>query len=305
MNRTSHSPGPAPAVATNRLGMHMMLYTSTWSEDSARIVFERARTFGYDFIELLMFDPFDVDVAMTARLSSEFDMPVESTVCGAPHADLSSDDPAVVRRGEALIAKGIEVAEQLGSTLLGGPTFSAVQRYHTRPSEAARERITESYARLAVQARRAGLRLGLEALNRYESNFVNTLAQAADIVRAVGAPELFVHADLFHMNMEEPNLALALREVADVLGYVHVAESNRGALGTGNTDWPMFFDTLRQIDYQGPITFESFSPAVLGPEMTALVGLWRTPWTDPDTVAGGGLTFLQQHLDAAATKGGA
>jgi D-psicose/D-tagatose/L-ribulose 3-epimerase len=291
---------PVPTVTLpNRLGMHMMLYTSTWTEQTARVVFERARSFGYDFIELLMFDPFQVDVEMTARLSAEYDLPVESTVCGAPHADLSSDDPDVVRRGEELIARGIEVAHTLGSTLLGGPTFSAVQRYHSRPSRAARERITESYARLGALAGQAGIRLGLEALNRYESNFVNTLAQAAEIVRAVDSPDLFVHADLFHMNMEEPDLRTAVEDVADVLGYVHVAESNRGALGTGNTDWPEFFSTLADIDYRGPITFESFSPAVLGPEMTALVGLWRTPWTNPDEVASGGLEFMRHHIHAA------
>ncbi|MFK4149251.1 sugar phosphate isomerase/epimerase family protein [Streptomyces sp. NPDC004065] len=284
---------------TNRLGMHMMLYTSTWSEPDARVVFERAKSFGYDFVELLMFDADTVDVALTRRLIQEYDLPVEATVCGAPDADLSSDDPEIVRRGEAAIARGIEVAGDIGATLVGGPNFSAVQRYHSPPSAAARERIVESYARLADRAASAGLRLGLEALNRYESNFVNTLAQAADIVRKVGSSSLFVHADLFHMNMEEPCLAAAVKDVGDVLGYVHVAESNRGALGTGNTDWPAFFTALAEIGYDGPITFESFSPAVLGEEMTALLALWRVPWTDPDIVARDALTFMRDHIDRA------
>jgi D-psicose/D-tagatose/L-ribulose 3-epimerase len=286
----------------NRLGMHMMLYTSEWSEPRARTVFERAKTFGYDFVELLVFDPDDVDVAMTNRLVAEYELPVETTICGAPEADLSSDDPDVVRRGEAHIGRGIEVAGDLGATLLGGPTFSAVQRYHVPPSEAARDRITESYARLADRAATAGIRLGLEALNRYESNFVNTLGQAADIVRKVGSPAMFVHADLFHMNIEERHLPTAVAEVADVLGYVHVAESNRGALGTGNTDWPAFFAALSDIGYDGPITFESFSPAVLGDELTALVALWRTPWTDPDVVARDGLRFMRTHLETAGAR---
>jgi D-psicose/D-tagatose/L-ribulose 3-epimerase len=286
-------------MSGNRLGMHMMLFTSQWDEASARTVFEQAQGLGYDFLEILIFDPDAVDVALTNRLREEYGFPVEATICGSPTADLSSDDPEVVRRGEAAIARGIAVARDLGATLLGGPTFSAVQRYHVPPSETARDRITESYARLADTAARAGIRLGLEALNRYESNFVNTVGQAADIVRKVGSPALFVHADLFHMNMEEGHLPTAVREVADVLGYVHVAESNRGALGTGNTDWASFFAALDEIGYRGPITFESFSPAVLGPEMTSLVGLWRTPWTDPEKVARDGLAFLRQHLDHA------
>jgi D-psicose/D-tagatose/L-ribulose 3-epimerase len=291
---------PADRLA-NRLGMHMMLFTSTWDEVSARTVFEKAQGLGYDFLEILIFDPDTVDVAMTNRLREEYDFPVEATICGSPTADLSSDDPAVVRRGEAAIARGIAVARDLGATILGGPTFSAVQRYQVPPSDAARDRISESYARLAATATRAGVRLGLEALNRYESNFVNTVGQAADIVRQVGSPALFVHADLFHMNIEEGDLATAVREVADVLGYVHVAESNRGALGTGNTDWPSFFTALDEVGYGGPITFESFSPVVLGPEMTSLVGLWRVPWTDPTKVARDGLAFMRHHLDHART----
>lgn len=290
-------------MSSNRLGLHMMLYTSQWTEPSARTVFERAKEFGYDFVEILIFDPEQVDTAMTARLSAEYQLAVEATMCGAPSADLSSDDPTIARRGEAAIARGIEVARDMGASLLGGPTFSAVQRYRTPPSEAARDKITEPYSRLADRAATAGIRLGLEALNRYESNFVNTLAQAADIVRKVGSPELFVHADLFHMNMEERHLPSAIADVADVLGYVHVAESNRGALGSGNTDWPGFFGALHDVGYAGPITFESFSPAVLGEELTSLIALWRTPWTDPDEVAKGGLTFMRQHLADATYQG--
>lgn len=286
-------------MSTNRLGMHMMLYTSEWSETAARTVFEKAQEFGYDFLEILMFDPETVDVALTNRLSEEYGFPVEATVCGAPSADLSSDDPDIVRRGETAIGRAIEVARDLGATLLGGPTFSAVQRYHQPPSVAARTRITDSYAKLADKAATAGIRLGLEALNRYESNFVNTLGQAADIVRKVGSPSLFVHADLFHANIEEAHIPTAVRDVSDVLGYVHVAESNRGALGSGNTDWPAFFGALHDIGYDGPITFESFSPAVLGDEMTALIALWRVPWADPDVVAREGVAFMRDHISNA------
>jgi D-psicose/D-tagatose/L-ribulose 3-epimerase len=287
----------------NRLGMHMMLYTSEWTEPNARRVFERALEFGYDFTEILIFDPTTVDVDLTNRLSSEYGLPVEATMCGSMTADLSSDDPEIVRRGEESIAHGIAVARDIGATLLGGPTFSAVHRYRKSPSEAAREKITDSYARLADLASSAEIRLGLEALNRYESNFVNTLEQAADIVRKVDSSTMFVHADLFHMNMEEAHLPTAIAAVSDVLGYVHVAESNRGALGTGNTDWPAFFTALRDAEYDGPITFESFSPAVLGEEMTALVALWRVPWTDPDEVARSGLHFMQDHIKHARIEG--
>jgi D-psicose/D-tagatose/L-ribulose 3-epimerase len=90
--------------------------------------------------------------------------------------------------------------------------------------------------------------------------------------------------------------------VKDCLGYVHVAESHRGYLGTGNTDWRKFFDVLARIGYDGPITFESFSPTVLGPELAGLIALWRDHWTDPDDVAAKALAFMRNGVkNAVAT----
>jgi D-psicose/D-tagatose/L-ribulose 3-epimerase len=171
-----------------------------------------------------------------------------------------------------------------------------VHRYTTAPSPVARERAIEIYGRIAERASAAGIRVGLEALNRYESNFINTVGQAAELVRAVGSDALFVHGDLFHMNIEEAGLGAAFESVADVLGYIHVAESHRGPLGDGTIDWDDVFAALARIGYTGPITFESFSPSVLGPEWASLVALWRDPWTDPDKVAGDALAFLRNKL---------
>lgn len=282
----------------NKLGLHSLVYTSDWTPANAHRVFGRAADLGYDLVELLMFDPAATDTALTAQVAQQYSVGVVAGICGTLTADLSNPDPLIAQRGEELIGDAIRAARDMGATMLGGPTFSAVHRYTQAPSEIARERAVERYGRIADQASAAGIRVGLEALNRYESNFINTVEQAADIVRAVGSPALFVHADLFHMNIEEGDLAQAVENVADVLGYVHVAESNRGPLGTGNTDWPSFFTALARIDFQGPITFESFSPSVLGPDFANLVGLWRVLWDDPDQVAGDALAFLRRQLAA-------
>ena len=284
----------------NNLGLHSLVYTSDWTAANAHRVFGAAADLGYDLVELLMFDPNATDTALTARVSQEYSVGIVTGICGTLTADLSNPDPEIAQRGEELIGDAINAARDMGATMLGGPTFSAVHRYTRAPSEIARERVVDSYGRIADKASAAGIRVGLESLNRYESNFINTVGQAADIVRAVGSDALFVHADLFHMNIEEGDLATAISSVADVLGYVHVAESNRGPLGTGNTDWASFFAALARIDYRGPITFESFSPSVLGPDFANLVGLWRVLWSDPDQVAGDALAFLRRQLSAAS-----
>lgn len=283
----------------NKLGLHMMVHTPVWNEAGARRVFEAAARIGYDFVEVLIFDPHGVDADMTARLSREYGLGVAAGLCGTLTADLSNADPVVAARGEAWVARAIEVARDMGATMLGGPTFSAVHRYALAPSELARERCVDAYRRLAERARAAGVRIGLEALNRYESNFINTLAQATDLCRKVGSDALFVHGDMFHMNIEEGHIGQALLDAREHLGYVHVAESHRGYLGTGHTDWPAFFAALARIGYDGPITFESFSPAVLGPELAGLIALWQPRWTDPDDVATKALAYMREQITRA------
>jgi D-psicose/D-tagatose/L-ribulose 3-epimerase len=283
----------------NKLGLHMLVYTADWSEAGARRVFESAARIGYDFVEVLIFDPHTTDATMTAGLAKEYGVGVATGLCGKLSADLSNADPVVAKRGEEWVAQAIRVTRDMGATMLGGPSFSAVHRYTLAPSEHARERAVESYRRLATQAKAAGVRIGLEALNRYESNFINTVGQAAEFCRKVGSDALFVHGDMFHMNIEEGDIPAAVESVKDMLGYVHVAESHRGYLGTGNTDWARFFDALARARYDGPITFESFSPTVLGPDLAGLIALWRDHWTDPDDVAEKALAFMREQIYAA------
>jgi D-psicose/D-tagatose/L-ribulose 3-epimerase len=204
----------------NRLGLHSLVYTADWDEAAARDVFTRAAGLGYDLVEVLMFDPATTDTAMTARLSREYGVGVIAAVCGTLNADISSADPEIARRGEEFVERAITAAAEMGSPALGGPSFSAVHRYTQAPAPIARTRAVEIYGRIAERATAAGIRVGLEALNRYESNFINTVGQAADLVRAVGSDALFVHGDLFHMNIEEASLGAAFESVADVLGLL-------------------------------------------------------------------------------------
>jgi sugar phosphate isomerase/epimerase len=98
--------------------------------------------------------------------------------------------------------------------------------------------------------------LFLEPLNRYEDHMVNTVAQAADLIRAAGAPGVRILADTYHMNIEEDDPCAALREAGDLLGAVHVSDSNRGQPGTGHVDFEAVVATLRDIGFDGVLSVE-------------------------------------------------
>jgi D-psicose/D-tagatose/L-ribulose 3-epimerase len=280
----------------NKLGVHMLVFGEGWDETRARDVFERAAKAGYDLVEVLIEDPATADPAMTAAAAADVGVGVVAALCGTLGADLASPDAAVGAAGEARVSSALSVARDMGATMLAGPTFGPLHRWDRPPAAGTFDRLVDRYGRLADRAADVGVRLGMEALNRYESNVLNTVGETAAVVRAVGSPALFTHADVFHMNIEERDLAAAVREAGDTIGYVHVTESNRGPLGTGNLRWAAFLDALVEVGFAGPLTFESFSPANLGPDLCDMLALWRLPWSNPDVVAADAAAFLRDHL---------
>ena len=118
---------------------------------------------------------------------------------------------------------------------------------------------------LAKEAGNLEMTLGLEVCNRYETNVINTAADALRLADDIGADNVTIHLDTYHMNIEEDDFVRPVLLVGDRLGYVHVGESHRGYLGSGHLDFTAFFHALADINYTGPITFESFSSAVVSP----------------------------------------
>ena len=95
---------------------------------------------------------------------------------------------------------------------------------------------------------------------------------------------IYLHLDTFHMNIEEPDPAMAIRHAGDRLGYFHVGESHRGYLGTGTIDFPAIFEALVDIGYRDTITFESFSSDVVDRDLSITCGIWRSTWIDNDNM---------------------
>ena len=125
-----------------------------------------------------------------------------------------------------------------------------------RTPEQDREVLLEGLAELGAYAEAAGGVLLLEPLNRYEDHMVNTVAQAAELIAAAGSPGVRVLADTYHMNIEEDDPCAALRSVADVLGAVHLSDSNRHQPGTGHVNFGAVIATLREIGFDGVLSVE-------------------------------------------------
>jgi D-psicose/D-tagatose/L-ribulose 3-epimerase len=285
---------------TNPIGIHALVWVGGWSPDEARTAIESTREAGYDLIELTMPDVATFDADLTAQLLQENGLGAGVSLGLSPETDISSEDPECVARGRAMLADVVSLTRDVGGHYLGGVIYSKLGRYAVPVTERGRANSIESIAWLADRAAASDINLGLEFCNRYETNVLNTTEQTLAFLEEVDRPNVVAHLDVYHMNIEEVSFAAAVHAAADAgkLGYVHLGESHRGALGTGSVPFEEFFTALHEVDYQGVLTFESFSSEVVHPTLSSNLAIWRNTWTDSMQLATDAREFIRSHYGA-------
>ena len=201
--------------------------------------------------------------------------------------------------GEAKLMKAVGLARDLGATHVAGILYSAFQKYAVPPTSDGISRSVEVLQRIAAEAAKYDIMLGLEVVNRYETNVLNTASQGVELCKRIGAPNVKVHLDVYHMNIEESDITAAIIETGDYLGYFHTGDSHRGYMGSGSIDLAGVFRALVRADYQGPITFESFSSRVVGQPLEGILGIWRNLWEDGRDLARHAKMYTEAQLKAA------
>jgi len=282
-------------TTTNLLGVHALVWSGEWDEAAARHAISSAAAAGFDLIEIPILDPFGIDTAMTRRLLDEYGLAAACSMGLPPHADVSSEDPAVVAAGKDMLTRAVEVSAEISASDLCGVLYSRLTKYPSPLSKVSRTSVIDAVQHLATQAESAGVRVNLEVVNRYETNVANTAAQMLELLDESGT-SLGVHLDTYHMNIEEDGFALPLEQAGDRLGYVHIGESHRGYLGSGTVDFDTFFDALNASGYEGTVTFESFSSAVVHPDLSNDLAVWRNLWSDDDDLARHAYAFMAKGL---------
>jgi D-psicose/D-tagatose/L-ribulose 3-epimerase len=280
----------------NPLGVHALVWVGGWSEADARRAVAATAAAGFDLLEIPVLEPATVDAGLTRKLLDEYGLKAACSLGLSFDADISSPDPDVARRGRELLAAALGVTRDVGASHLTGVLYSALGKYPGPATPMGRAHCVESLAWLAERAAADGITLGVEVVNRYESNLLNTAEQALTLLDEVGAPNLVVHLDTYHMNIEEQDFATPVQRCGPRLGYVHVGESNRGYLGTGTIDFGQFFAALRGSGYQGIVTFESFSSAVVSPTLSNTLAVWRNLWDDGEDLARAARRFMLEGL---------
>ena len=284
---------------TNQLGIHCLVWAGGTSQAEVERAVTQSATAGYDLLEFSLHDMDNLDVDHARGLLEEARLDVSCSRGLAFDADVSSADPVVVERGAQLLQASLATAAALGAKVFTGAPYSALGKYPGPPTPQGRANAISVVKSLAQEARGLGMGIGLEVINRYETNVINTAADAIRFADAVAEDNVFIHLDTYHMNIEEDDMVRPVHLVGERLGYVHVSENHRGYLGSGHIDFTPFFHALADVDFSGPITYESFSSTVVAEELSNNLAVWRDMWDDGEDLAHHAHRYLSVQLAAA------
>jgi len=230
---------------------------------------------------------------MTKEVLAEHGLSATASLGLSPETDVTSTNPSIVKKGDELLRKVVDKLHAIGSTELCGVIYCSLGKYPGPASAENRANSISAVTRLADYAADKGININLEVVNRYETNIMNTGKEGLKFLEAVNRPNAYLHLDTYHMNIEEDGMSQAVLDAGDALGYVHIGESHRGYLGSGNVDFDTFFSALKKINYSGPITFESFSSVVVDPALSNALCIWRNLWEDSDDLASHALKYMK------------
>ena len=276
----------------NPLGIHALVWTGSWERKDIDFAISSSSKLGFDIIEIPLLNPYNFNAEYTKKVLDSNQVKGVTSLGLSEETDISSEDPVIRENGAKLLAKALEMTYQIGSKYMGGVLYSALKKYHAPPTKNAFQNSADIIRDLCNKAKKMEIMIGLETVNRYESNLINTASKALEFIELTECNNLCVHLDSYHMNIEESDYRKPILQCGEKLGYFHIGENHRGYLGKGHINFVEIFTAMNENGYQGPVTFESFSSSVVEPQLSNTLGVWRNLWDDSNDLAKKAKSYL-------------
>lgn len=279
-----------------QIGINTFLFTSPFTNRSTKLFAQFAR-WGFDCVEIAVEQPQHIDPKHVKRELAKYTLrsgPV--CACFPPDRDLRGTKTQQ-RNAVDYICHLVDLAVLLGAPAVAGPMYSATGRAAAvEPTDRRKQwaTVVKHLRRIGDYAEARGKKIFIEPLNRFETDFLNTVAQGLDLIEAVGSPALQLHLDTFHMNIEEKSLPAAIRQAGKHLGHFHACGSDRGTPGGDHTDWRTIAAALKAVGYKGDVVIESFTQDVK--VIARAAAIWRKIEPSREDIAVQGLKFLRRVL---------
>lgn len=276
-------------------GASTFIWASPFSTQNIDLL-TKVKNMGYDIIEIAVEDTAIIDWKKIKDVARDLDLKITISGAFGTERDISSTEPEYRKLGKEYIIDCIKIAADVDSPIFGGPVYSAVGKTRLVSDEhkkQERDWCVEILKETSQIAADLGVVVGLEPLNRFETDMINTVDQALSIVQEVGHPSLQIVMDTFHANIEEKDIPNAIRKIGkDLLCHVQGNESDRGTPGTAHLDWSGIRDALHEIGYDGAVVIETFGQP--SKELAKAACIWRPLANSADELASEGLAFYKK-----------
>ena len=276
-----------------KLGISAFAWTAAFGAEHLPLV-AQVREYGFAGFEIPMFIP---SALPAAELRREFEAnDLECTVCAILPAGINPISPSASVRKKSLahLVECVETAAEMGAHLLGGPIFAPIGYLPGhRPTDDERKWAIEIFQSIGDLIESNGIDISIEPVNRSETFFLRTAAEAKEFCEDIGHPCIGVTMDTFHANIEEKSVPAAIDSLGFHLKHVHLSENDRGLVGTGHVDVPGCMKALNRIGYDGYLMIEGFG---YSEELSAPGALWADVSVSPEDVAVKGMEYLRRLM---------
>jgi D-psicose/D-tagatose/L-ribulose 3-epimerase len=279
-----------------RIGINTFLFTSPFTTESIKL-FPTFKKWGFETVEIPIESPGHIDPARVKAAADKHGLAIGSVcACMGPGRDFRGTAEEQKTAMDYCMAV-VDQAAVMGCPRVIGPIYSVVGKADAvAPDDQKKEfaLVVQNLKVLAAYAAKKGVELCIEPLNRFETDFLNTCDKGLQLLKAVGAKNVKLHLDTFHMNIEEKNQAAAIRKAGKLLGHFHACGSDRGTPGNDHIDWKPITKALKDVKYKGDVVIESFTTDVK--VIARAAAIWRRIEPTTNEIAVKGIKFLKKAL---------
>ena len=280
-----------------KIGVHALTFIGDIENKSIETCLSQVSKIGYDVMELPLLNPDALDTNFVSKAYEKFNIEPTVSLGLSFKTDIASEDQDRVNAGHELLLKALQKTIDVGSSNLCGVIHSALQKNDAPKTKKGYENSLSVIRDLAEKANQNNVTLSLEVVNRYETNIMNTAEDALNYLNDLNMPNVKIHMDTYHMNIEEDNFIDPIKNIGkNKLGMFHIGENHRGYLGSGHINFKEAFTGLREIEYSGIVTFESFSSKVVDPVLSNTLAVWRNLWSNSEDLATQALSYIKSNL---------
>jgi len=281
-----------------KIGFNMFLWTGHVTEEHQPIMAALKKQ-GYDGVQIPVLEGDSSHYSHLKKMLGDLELECTAlTVIPETEMNPISDDPNCRQKGLDYLKWALDCTTALGADQLCGPLHQTLGYFSgCGPTEKEVDHAAEFHRQVGDYANAAGITVALEAINRFECYFVNTMADLCAYLARVDHPAITGMYDTFHANLEEKHVTDCIGPAAQWISHVHISENDRGTPGKGHIDWTKVFSELKSIGYDGWLTIEAFSRAL--PQLAAATMIWRDLSPSLDEVWKEGFALIRKGWDAA------